>query len=150
VRPERIVRLDRLGNEVGPLRLDAIIDVLAKIAVRPAIEAAIQHRSHVIRHQVAADLVALVDDDPELTALRIPRQAVRIAQAGGEETRLFRGEIDLQHGGAVLLFLQPVLADIGIGSDRRIELRAVLRGGHVLGPVVVPPRGQVDDLLRWR
>jgi hypothetical protein len=126
MRPERIVRLDCLGDQVGPLRLDAIVDMLAVIAVRPAVEAALLYRGHVVRYEVAADLVALVDDDPELAAFRIPGQAVRIAQPGGEETRLFRGEIDLQHGGAILLFLQAVLAGVGIGTDRRIELRPVL------------------------
>ena len=44
VRAERVVRHDRPGDQVGPLRLDARVDMLAVIAVRPAVEAAVAER----------------------------------------------------------------------------------------------------------
>ena len=41
VRAERVVGHDRLRDQVGPRRLDALVDVLAVVAVRPAVEAAV-------------------------------------------------------------------------------------------------------------
>src|SRR4051794_9177669 len=65
VRAQRIIRHDRFRHQVGPLRLDPSIDVLPIIAVRPAVEAAVLHRGQVVGHQIVAEFVALVDDDPE-------------------------------------------------------------------------------------
>ncbi|MNC77608.1 hypothetical protein D3C75_1295990 [compost metagenome] len=59
-----IVRLEGFGDKVRILRFDANIDVLAVIAERPAVEGAILHRGDVIGHQVAADVIALVDGGP--------------------------------------------------------------------------------------
>ena len=41
VRAQRVVRRDRFGHQIGPLRQDAWVEVLAVIAVGPAIEAAV-------------------------------------------------------------------------------------------------------------
>ena len=79
--------------------------------------------------------------------MRLPGRAVRIAQARGEYAPLAAGAIDLQHGGAILLGLDAVLADIAVGADGRIELGAVGAGGEVLGPVVIDGAGrQVGEL----
>ena len=57
----------------------------AVVAVGPAVEAAVAHRRHVVGHEVAAELVALVDRGPQRAGFGLPRQAVRIAQAGRED-----------------------------------------------------------------
>src|SRR5881394_2536045 len=75
VRPERIVGDDCLREHVGPGRLDANVDMIAVIAPRPAVEAAILYRGHVIRDQVVADLIALIDRNPELLAPWVPGDA---------------------------------------------------------------------------
>ena len=140
MRAERIVRHDRLCDEVGPRRLRPHIDMLAVIAVGPAIEAAVLDGGHVVGNEVAADLVALVDDDPKLAALRVPGQAVRVAQARCEKARLLCCEIDLKHGCAVLFLLHAVFADIAVGADCGVELGAVRAGDDVLGPMMVVGR----------
>ena len=68
---QRVIRRDGLRDQVGSLRLDARIDVLAVIAVRPAVEGAVLHRRQIIRHQIGAEFVALVDDGPQRAGLRL-------------------------------------------------------------------------------
>ena len=75
VRAQRVVRYDRRGHQIGPLRFDARIQVLAVIAVGPAIEASVAHRGQVIRNQVGTDFVAFVGDGPQFAGFRFPLQA---------------------------------------------------------------------------
>uniref|UniRef100_A0A0N4ZJL1 LEPR-XLL domain-containing protein n=1 Tax=Parastrongyloides trichosuri TaxID=131310 RepID=A0A0N4ZJL1_PARTI len=135
VRAEGVVGRDGFGHQVRPLRLHALVHVLAVVAVGPPVEAAVLHRGEVIGHQIVADLVALVDRNPE-------------AAARGEDAARPACRVDLQHGGAVDLFVQPILADVGVGADADVELGAIRRGDQVLGPVVVATGGQVRDLDR--
>ena len=51
----------RPGNQVRSLILDARIQVVAVIAVRPAVESAVDDRGHIVRHQVPAEIITLVD-----------------------------------------------------------------------------------------
>ena len=52
--------------------------------------------------------------------------------------RLLAGrQVDLPDRGAAFFDLHAVLADIAVGADGRIQLRAVRAGDDVLGPVVV-------------
>ena len=64
MRAQCIVRDDGTLDQIRALGLHALIDVLAEVAVGPPVESAVLHRGHVVRHQVAADLVALVDGGP--------------------------------------------------------------------------------------
>jgi hypothetical protein len=64
MRARGIIRRDGLCHEIWALRLDAGIDMLAVIAVGPAVEGAILHGCHVVGHEVGTDLVAFVDDRP--------------------------------------------------------------------------------------
>ena len=61
---QREVRRDALGHHVRPGRLDAFVHVRAPVTPGPAIESAVLHRSEVVGHQVAAQLVAFVDRHP--------------------------------------------------------------------------------------
>jgi hypothetical protein len=109
--------------------------VLTPIAVRPAVEATILHRCQIIRNQVAAELVALVDDRPELAAH--PRHSVGVAQAGRVEALLARVEVNLPDGGATLLLVDAVLGGIAVRAHGGIEPLAVRTGDDVLGPVMI-------------
>lgn len=67
---ERVIGLDRPGDHVRTRRFDARIDDLAPIAPRPAVEGARSDRRQVIGHEIAANLVALVDDGVQHAAAR--------------------------------------------------------------------------------
>src|SRR5260370_41385569 len=111
MRAERVVRRNSFRHQIGPLWRNAVVDMLAEIAVGPAIETAVLYRGHVIRHQIIAELVALVDGDPQRAALRLPTRPVRIAKAGGEHAPLAGRTIDFEHRGAIGLGLDAVFAD---------------------------------------
>src|SRR5436190_16960333 len=114
VRAQRIVRHERLCHQVGARRLYTIVDVLSVIAVRPSIETAITHRSHVIRHKIAAKLVAFIHGSPQRTALRLPAEAVRITQAGGEIARFAGGRLDFEYRCAMLFFIDSVFGRVAV------------------------------------
>ncbi|MNP52405.1 hypothetical protein D3C76_1467990 [compost metagenome] len=123
--------------------------MLAVIAEWPAIEGAIFHRGNVVRHQVAADFVALVDRCPQCATIWLPGHAVRVAQARGEDPVVAGGTIHFPDCRAALLLVQAVFADVAVGAYRDVQLAAVLAGDDIFGPVVIQraPR-QVDDFDR--
>src|SRR5262249_47478925 len=144
---QRVVGNAGLRHQVGTLRLDSRIHVLAVIAVRPTVEGAVDDRSDVVGNEVVAQLVALIHGRPQLTALWIPVQSVRVAQARGEHARIAARGIDLENGGATLFILHAVLSRVAVGADSRIDARAIGARDDVLGPVVVDGASrQVDDL----
>src|SRR6185503_12846781 len=106
---EGVVGLDRLGDEVGALRLDALVDVRAVVAVGPAVEGAVAHSSEVVRHEVVAELVSLIDYRIQRAGLRLPGEAVRVAQAGGEDAVLAALRVDLPDRCATFLDFDAVL-----------------------------------------
>jgi hypothetical protein len=124
-------------DEVGPLRLYARIDVLAVIAIGPAVEGAVLHRGHVVRHEIGPELVALVYHRPQRAALRLEAQAVRIAQAACEDAPAPARTIDFPNRGAIFLRLHAVLGDVAVRADADIEQRAVLARHQALGPVMI-------------
>ena len=69
---KRVVRNDGALDELGPLWMNPRIDVLAVIAEWPAVKSAVAHRGDVIGDEITAELVALVDGDPQLVRLRLP------------------------------------------------------------------------------
>ncbi len=144
---ERVVGCHRDGDQVGPRRLRPLVDVLAVVAVGPAVERAVAHRGQVIGDEVAADLVALVDDREQGVGLGLPGQSVRVAQAGGEEPLGAGLRVDLPDRGPAFLVRHALLADVAVRADRRVEPAAVAAGDDVLGPVVIDRAArQVDDL----
>src|ERR1700730_255705 len=103
---ERVIGDDRLGDHLR-LRRHPRIHMLSVIAVRPPIEAAVLHRSHVIRHEVAAEFVALVRRRPQRARPRLPAHAVGIAKPGGKYPPLAGSRIDLEDRGTVFLLSRP-------------------------------------------
>ena len=122
----------RSPSRRGPGRggLHARVDVLAEIAVGPAVEAAVLHRRQVVGHEVAAELVALVDHRPQRAGLRA-RTPCRPDCAGRTRTRAtVPVSTSISRIAArLLLLLDAVLADVAVRADRRIEL-ACRRGSR--------------------
>ena len=58
MRAERVVGHERFRDEIGPGRLRALIHMAAVVAVGPAVEPAVFHRSNVVGHEIVAELVA--------------------------------------------------------------------------------------------
>src|SRR5262249_37778680 len=111
---QRIVRSNGLGHEVGLLRLHPWIDMLAEIAVGPAVECAVLYRSHVVRHEISAELVALVHDGPKRMSLRLERKTIGIAQPAGKHAETTCRPIDFEDVGAIVLCLHAVLGDVAV------------------------------------
>ena len=57
--------------------MDARVQVLAVIAIGPAIESSVPYRGQIVRDQIWSDLIAFVDDGPEFAGLRFPRKAFK-------------------------------------------------------------------------
>ena len=121
VRAERVVRHDRLLDQVRALRLHPVIHMIAVVAVGPAVEAAVLDRGQVVGHEIAAELVAFVDDRPQHAGLGLPRHAVGVAQAGGEHAMAAGRGIDLPDRGAAALGGHAVLGDIAVRANRRVQ-----------------------------
>ncbi len=134
---QRVIRRDRLRDEIGTRRDHAPVDMLAVIAPGPAVKPALANGGQIIRHEIAAELVALVDDGPELAGFRMEVQPVRIAQTRCEDARRPRAAIDLPDRGPALLRFETALGSVGIGADRRVEEAAVGTERQILGPVMV-------------
>src|SRR5690606_491901 len=66
VRAERHVRRQRLAGEVRPLAGVARVLVVAHVVPRPAVEAAFLHAGRVVRDDLVAEPVALVDRAPDV------------------------------------------------------------------------------------
>ena len=111
--------------------------MLSVVAVGPAIERAVFDLGDVIRHQVAAQFVALVHRRPQGAAVGLPGQAVGVAQARGEQAFAAAGALDLPDRGTAFLYFHAVFADVAVGADGDVQVLAVGAGDDVLGPVVI-------------
>ena len=145
---QRVVGGDGRGDLVGILRSHAIIDVLAPVAIGPAVEAAFTHRGEVIRHQILAQFVPLVDHCPQLPGARLDRQCRRVAQAGGIGLVGAGFGVDLPDHGAVDFGLHAALGDVAVRADTDIQVAPIRADGQRLGPVMIDLGGQVGDLGR--
>ncbi|MNC41761.1 hypothetical protein D3C75_905390 [compost metagenome] len=130
--------------------MHALVHVAAVVAVGPTIETAVLHGSDVVRYQIATDLVTLVDCRPQRAAVWLPGQAVRVAQAGGEQAVLAAGGVHFPDRGAPLFLVHTVFAYVAVGADRHEKFLAIGAGDDVLGPVVVErPAWQLDYRLAF-
>ena len=109
---ERVVGSDGSGDQVGTLRLDARIDVLAPVTIGPPVEAAILDGGQIVWRHVIAEFIALVHYGPQRAGRGLEGHAIGVAQARGENPRAPAGEVELEDGGSTLLDVHTVLADI--------------------------------------
>src|SRR3981081_183062 len=134
---ERVIRDDGALDQIRPLRMHARIDVLAVITEWPAVESPFPNRRDVIRHEIAAKLVALVNGDPELVCLRLPGEPDGIPKTRREDAMTSSGWIYLPDVGATFLLPDTVLPRVTVRSDRCVELGSVGTGDDVLRPGMI-------------
>lgn len=107
----------------------------------------------VVRDQVRADFIALVDDGPQGACLRLPSKAVWIAQATGEYPRTPCCPVHFPDRRAILLRLDAILGDVAVRADADIEQRAITAGDQAFCPMVINgaagPRRQNRSLLGY-
>ena len=130
---ERVVGDDDLRHGIGALRLDPWVEVLPEIAIGPAVKPTVLQSGHIVRDEVAAELVPFVDHGPELAVLRLPGESVRIAQAGRKHPRPPRHWIDFEDPRPALLIPDAVLPGVAVGPDGHVKMRAVGARDDVLG-----------------
>src|SRR5207247_10168050 len=67
-------------HQLRMLLFDTRIDVVADVAVPPSIESAVFQGGEIVRRQVVAEFVSLVDASPKFSRRRIKSQPHRIPQ----------------------------------------------------------------------
>jgi len=137
VRSEGVVGHYSLRHQIRPLRLHPGIDMLAEIAIRPSVKRTFPERSHVIRRNIAAERVSLIDGHPQRARRWFPRETHRIAQARCESPLLARCRVDLPDRGPALLRSNAIFRGVTVGADAHIESGAVSICNEALGPVVI-------------
>src|SRR5690606_27382772 len=108
VRAQRVVRLDRRGDFIGILRADAVVHILAPVAIGPAVEGAFLDGRKVVGHQVAADLVAFVHDRPQLARARLYGQCRGVARVRGLMRHMRARSASAVMPRPVMLLLDPM------------------------------------------
>ena len=141
VRSQGVIGRNSAGYKVRTLGLHPRINMLSKIAVRPAVKSAVSHRGKVVRNQVVADFVALVHDRPQCPAGGFPRKAIGIAQTRGIEALCAGVQINLPDGGASGFNCHPPLRNIAVGANRDIQKFAIGAGNQVFRPMVIDRTG---------
>ncbi len=77
------VRNNGFGYQVGPLRFNAEVDVLAYVTIRPSVKPALFDVGEIVRRKVIAKLIPLVHRGPQLTGVGIEPDAHGVTQAAG-------------------------------------------------------------------
>src|SRR2546422_1057134 len=140
-------RKQNVGNERHFYEVRHLSDVhgivmLADVAERPAIESAVFHGRHVIRHQIVAEIVALIDGSPERVCAGLPRQRGGIPQSRRKdaETRSIRIVFADRGSPDILTFVV-----IRSGADGDVHLLSVLAEGDVTSEVIATS----GDVYQW-
>src|ERR1700735_4550173 len=118
---ERVIRPDRLGDHGRVLRYP-IVHRLSPIAIRPAVESAVAHRGQIIRGRLVAETIALVDNGPEHSGGRLPRQTYSVTQTACENAIRTACQIQFVDRRAAFLDLHALIGDVGERTDAGIEL----------------------------
>ena len=161
MRGQQNVAGNRLRNQIPALALAAGIFVAACIRIRPAVKPALLDVRKVVRHQIVAQRIALLDGGPQYVRPGIPPQPDRIARPGREDLVPAAVRVKPVDGGAhrilagidirprtdadVHLFALPVEQNRPSPMAlpevlQRHDLRA-RAGGHRLGVILVPLDG---------
>ena len=134
VAAERVVGCQRACDECGVLR-HALVDRLAPVAVRPAVEAAVAHRREVVGRRLVAQAVAFVHHGPEPAGQRLPGHADGVAQSGGEDAAVLRAQVQFVDAGAAFFGFEAVFGDVAQRADADVEALAVAAGQQAARPV---------------
>src|SRR4051812_37238719 len=133
VRLQEHVRHNHLVLQFGMLALVPRILIWAKIIPGPAVKTAFLHARDVVRHQIVAQLVALIYRGPQLASLRIRSQPDRVADAGGEHPLILTVRVERQNIRATLFAL--VIVSVRPRADGNIQGPSVRRELQVARPV---------------
>src|SRR6266446_3124687 len=138
----RVRRKQNVGNDRHLYNVRHLSDVhgivmLADVAERPAVESAILYRRHVIRYQIVAEIVALIDGSPKRVCAGLPGQRGRIPQSRREDAETGSIRIVFADRGA-----PDVLSFVVIRSraDSDVHLLAVPAEGDVTSKVITASR----------
>lgn len=121
------------------------------IVPRPAVEASLLDVGNVVRNQVVAEPVPLVDGGPELAGIRVDVDADGVADAPGIQSLAAAVRVELEDVGAALFC--RVVGDVGVRADGDEHPLAVFREHDISGPVAASPEAPAagdigDDHLR--
>src|ERR1700730_17772885 len=122
MRSQEHIGNNRLRHQLRLLRVHARVHIVADVAVRPAIEAAIFHRSEVLRRKIVAEAVAFIDTGPELAGYGFERDSDRVTQAGGVQPRILAIGIAYGNGSAARVALD---IDVRCRTDAHEKMVAV-------------------------
>ena len=147
---ENVRRRDAV-RKVGALAFVARILMVAEIVPGPAIEGARRHVRYIVRRQVVAESIALVDGAPERAGSWLDRKARTIANAGRVDALVLALRIEGEDVGAALLVAERgadrrlgdvglILArrafcDVAAGADRNEQRLVIGRESEVARPV---------------
>src|SRR5262245_53830597 len=105
--------------------------MLTEIAVGPAIEGAISHAGHIVRHQLIAQPVPLIYGDPECLGARRPTHSDWISHSTGECAFTTTVGIYFENVRAAVLVFHAVLGEITARSHRDIDLLLIAARNNV-------------------
>jgi len=91
-----------------------MVDVPAVVAVWPAVESAITNRCDVVGNEIGAELVPLVDRDPESARLRFPGETDGIAKTAREYAMGAGSAIDFPDRCATVFVQDTVLGGVAV------------------------------------
>src|SRR5581483_3647138 len=134
---------DALRDEIAAASPEPRIFMSTDVRVRPSIESAVVDFRHIVRHELVAETIALVDRRPERSCFRLERETNRIAQSAGERARTAAIRLHDYDRCASHVALDVHIAG---GTDRDKQLRAVAAEEDVAGDVAAGR--QRDETLR--
>jgi len=83
VRSKRVIRHKGTGDQIRSLRMHTFVNVSAVVAIRPAVETVIADCGHIVRHQIAAEPVTLINGRPQHRLGMLPkREPIGVTQPG--------------------------------------------------------------------
>ena len=145
---ESVVRFDRFSDEIRPLAFLARILDLAKIGKWPTVKSSFLNAREIIRDEIVAEQIALVDDRPKGFGLRFPIHSDGVAQSIGENSHTAAVGIDLQNPRTTLIFFPSIFfIDVRRGANGDVNLLAPRIGDQIAGIVAV--RGKVENFFTF-
>src|SRR5690242_16877366 len=144
---QSIIGLDRFGDQIGPLAFLTRVFMLAEIGKWPTVKSSLFYARKIVRDEIVAEQIALIDDRPEGFGLRFPIHADGVAQSVGKNSHTAAVGVDLQNSRpALILFPSIFFVDVRRGADRNVNLVTRWIGDQIAGVMAVD--GQVENLDR--
>ena len=127
MRSQQHIRNNRALYQLWMFLLHSRVDVVADVAVRPAVKAAVFQRSEIIRRQIVAQFIAFVNARPQFSGHRLNRQPHGISQPRCIQPHIFSVGIANRHGCADR---QLAGVDVRLRAHRQEQMLPISRKGH--------------------